>query len=234
MLPQGAYRSIVWGSDKTYLYSMHPDTYGKRELISMWGFTPAHSCWNYKGYEGKPIELVVFTKAEEVEVLVNGESIGRKKVTTDRPLPHSVRFDTVYSPGSVVAISYQDGKELSRDTLKTTGVPAGIKLLPERSEALADGHDLICVEIEIVDNEGNVVPDAEAALKAKVDGACVLAGFGSANPITEEDYTDTSTVTYRGRAMAILRAGYEAGSCCLKVEAEDLGAAEEEFEITCN
>ncbi len=234
VLPQGAYRSIVWGSDKTFLYSMHPDTYGKRELISMWGFTPAHSCWNYKGYEGKPIELVVFTKAEEVEVLVNGESIGRKKVTTDRPLPHSVRFDTVYSPGSVVAISYQDGKELSRDTLKTTGVPSGIKLLPERFKALADGHDLICVEIEIVDNEGNVVPDAEAALKAKVDGACVLAGFGSANPITEEDYTDTSTVTYRGRAMAILRAGYEAGSCCLKVEAEDLGAAEEEFEITCN
>nr|MCR5398081.1 DUF4982 domain-containing protein [Lachnospiraceae bacterium] len=234
MLPQGAYRSIVWGSDKTFLYSMHPDTYGKRELISMWGFTPALSCWNYKGYEGKPIELVVFTKAEEVEVLVNGDSIGRKKTLTDKPLPHSVRFDTVYSPGSVVAISYQDGKELSRDTLKTTGVPAGIKLLPERSEALADGHDFICVEIEIVDNEGNVVPDAEAALKAKVDGACALAGFGSANPITEEDYTDTSAVTYRGRAMAILRAGYEAGSCCLKVEAEDLGAAEEEFEITCN
>ncbi len=232
MCPQGAYRSIVWGSDKTYLYSMHPDTYGKRELISMWGFTPALSGWNYNGYEGKPVELIVFSKAEEVEVLVNNVSIGRKKISKDKPLPDSVRFDTVYEPGNVVAISYQDGREVSRDELETTKVPSAVRLVPEHKEAVADGHDLIYVGIEIVDSDGRVVPDAEIALKAEIDGPCILAGFGSANPITEEDYTDQNTVTFRGRALAILRTGYEEGECSLKVEAEEIGTEMEKFFVT--
>ncbi len=232
MLPQGAYRSVVWGSRKTYLYSMHPDTYGKTELVSMWGFPAVLPCWNYQGAEGAPVELVVFSGAEEVEVLINGKSIGRKRVSTEKPLPRSVRFDTVYQPGCVVAISYQDGKEISRDTLETTGAPLGVRLIPERSDALADGHDLIYVAVEIVDRDGQVVPDAEVALHAKVTGACTLAGFGSGNPVTEEDYTDSSAVTYRGRAMVILRSGYDEGKCSLSVTADGIGTTEAEF--TCS
>lgn len=229
MLPQGAYRSVVWGSRKTHLYSRHPDTYGKTELVSMWGFPALLSGWNYQGFEGSPVELVVFSAAEEVEVLINGESIGRKKVPAERPMPRSVCFDTVYRPGTVVAVSYQDGKEISRDMLETTGAPSGVRLVPDRSRILADGHDLIYVAIEIVDRDGRVVPDAKVALKAKTDGSCTLAGFGSGNPVTEEDYTDSSAVTYRGRAMAVLRSGYDAGSCRLTVIADGIGTAEEQF-----
>ena len=178
------------------------------------------------------MELVVFSGAEEVEVLINGKSIGRKRVSTEKPLPRSVRFDTVYQPGCVVAISYQDGKEISRDTLETTGAPLGVRLIPERSDALADGHDLIYVAVEIVDRDGQVVPDAEVALHAKVTGACTLAGFGSGNPVTEEDYTDSSAVTYRGRAMVILRSGYDEGKCSLSVTADGIGTTEAEF--TCS
>lgn len=228
MLPQGAYRSIVWGSKRTYLYSMHPMNFGKRELTSMWGFSAVLSCWNYESV-GAPIELVVFSGAEEVEVLVNGSSIGRKQVSKERPLPNSVRFETTYQPGRVVAISYQDGKEISRAELATTGAPAKLRLVPETTEACADGHDLIYVGIEIVDQEGRVVPDAEVKLEADVEGACVLAGFGSGNPITEEDYTDAFATTYRGRALAILRSGYEAGSCKLVVKAEGFDSMEEMF-----
>ena len=231
MLPQGAYRSIVWGSEKTYLYSMHPDTFGKRELTSMWGFPGVLSNWNYSGREGDGIELVVFSGAEEVEVLVNGESIGRKAVSKERPLPNSVRFNTVYQPGKVVAISYVGGKEVSRGELETTGAPAKIRVVPEEKQAKADGEGVIFVGIEIVDQEGHIVPDAKVSLRATVTGACTLAGFGSANPITEEDYTDAQATTFAGRAMVILRTGYQAGNCKLTVEAEGFEAAEEEFQI---
>lgn len=230
MLPQGAYRSIVWGSDQTYLYSMHPETYGKRELTSLWGFPAVFSCWNYENV-GVPIELVVFSKAEEVEVLVNGNSLGRKQVSKERPLPNSVRFEATYQPGKVVAISYQNGKEVSRAELSTTGAPAKLRLVPESMEACADGHDLIYALIEVVDQEGRVVPDAEVKLEADVTGACVLAGFGSANPITEEDYTDAFATTFRGRALAILRTGYEAGSCKLALKAEGFETVEETFGV---
>ncbi|MBQ8798081.1 MAG: DUF4982 domain-containing protein [Lachnospiraceae bacterium] len=220
MLPQGAYRSVVWGSDKTYLFSMHPDTFHKVEMITMWGFPAVVPNWNYRGYEGKPVELVVYSKAEEVEVFVNGKSMGRKPVSMDRPMPYSTRFETVYEPGKVEAVSFCGGKEVSRDVLVTAGEPAKIILLPEKSEMKADGHDLICVGIELRDKDGVVVPDASVPLNVKVDGCGALAGFGSANPVTDEDYTDEVTVSYRGRAMAVIRSGYEGGAVTVTVSAE--------------
>jgi len=231
ILPQGEYRSVVWGSDETYLYSKHPDTYGKVELMSMWGFPAVLSNWNYAGYEGKPVELVVYSRAEEVEVLVNGKSLGRKAVSKERPMPNSVSFETLYEPGKVEAISFCGGKEISRGELVTAGAPAKILLKPEKEEMKADGHDLIYVGIEIQDKDGNLVPDAEIALTAKAEGCAVLSGFGSGNPVTEEDYTDERAVSYRGRAMAILRSGYEKRSVCFTVSAEHLLTAELELQV---
>ncbi|MER2055525.1 MAG: glycoside hydrolase family 2 TIM barrel-domain containing protein, partial [Clostridia bacterium] len=224
--PQGDYRSVIWGNRETFLYSYPPEAYGKTELISPWGFPAVLSRWNYAGAEGKPLELVVFSGAEEVEVLVNGQSIGRKTVGRERPLPCSVRFETVYVPETVEAISYTDGQEVSRAVLKTPGPAAQIRLLPEKTTVKADGHDLIYVGIEIVDQNGVVCPDAAVPLTAEVSGMAALAGFGSGNPVTDEDYTDHCTVTFRGRAMAILRAGYEKGQIGLKVSGEGLPEAE--------
>ena len=226
MLPQGAYRNIVWGSGKTRVFSMHPDTFGKTEVMSMWGFPAVCESWTWPGYEGKPAELVIFSGAEEVEVWINGRSLGRKKVSTERPMPCSVRFETIYEPGVVEAAGYCGGKEISRDRLTTAGEPARIALVPEKTAMQADGHDLIYVGIEILDRNGVPVPDATAALKTETAGCASLAAFGSGNPVTEEDYTAPCTVTYRGRATAVLRAGYERGTVRLRVSAEGLPAAE--------
>ena len=231
-MPQGDYRSVVWGSEKTFLYSMHPDTYGKKEIVSMWGFPYVLSNWNYHGYEGAKTEMIVFSNADEVELLINNRSVGRKAVYMERPLPFSVRFDTVYEPGEAVAVSYRNGKEVSRDRLVTTGAPAKICLHPEKNKMLADGHDLIYVGISITDANGLTVPDAEIELEAKVSGEGYLAGFGSAAPITEENYTDEHATTYRGRAMVILRSGYTKGSCELSVSAAGFDMVTENFAVT--
>ena len=230
-LPQGAYRSVVWGNKETFLYSMHPDTFGKTELMSMWGFPAVLKNWNYAGYEDKKVELVVYSCAEEVEVLVNGESIGRKKICMDKPMPYSVRFETEYKPGKVEAVSFCDGKEISRDVLVTAEAPAEIRLTANKQEMKADGHDLIYVEIEILDANGNLVPDAELNLKAELTGDAVLAGFGSGNPITEDDYTDDMTASYRGRAMAILRSDYSKGEAQLVISSDTLKSETITFKI---
>ena len=229
--PQGDYRSVVWGNEETFLYSMHPDTFGKKEVVSMWGFPYVLRNWNYEGLEGHPTELVVFSKADEAEVFVNGKSIGRKPVSKERPFPYSVRFETTFQPGEVIAVSYQNGKEVSRATLVTTGSAQRIRLVPEKSVMAADGHDLIYVNIEITDRDGRVVPDAAVALRADVSGAGRLAGFGSANPITEEDYTDSETVSYHGQALLIMRAGYESGTCSVEICANGFEPVKAEFRI---
>ncbi|MBR4577176.1 MAG: DUF4982 domain-containing protein [Clostridia bacterium] len=226
MLPQGVYRSIVWGNPRTGLFSLPPETWHKTEIITMWGFPGVRAEWTYPGSEGKPVELVVFSGAEEVELLVNGRSAGRKKVCFEKPLPCSVRFETVYEPGTVEAVSYRNGKEVSRDRLTTAGEPAAIELIPEKKTMQADGHDLIYVQAVIRDRNGTVVPNALVRLTAEVTGCASLAAFGSGNPVTDENYTDCRTVSYRGRAMAILRSGKEKGPVCLRVTAEGLPAAE--------
>ncbi len=221
MMPQGAYRSVVWGDKKTHVFSYHPETFGKTEVMTMWGFPLVQDSWNYEGWEKKNIRLIVFSNAEEVELLVNGKSLGKRKVSMERPMPYSAIFDTVYEKGEVVAISYADGKEISRDSVKTTGKPCGIRLLPENKCLRANGHDLAYVGVEIIDQDGNVVPDAEIDLSAEVTGCVSLAGFGSANPRTEDNYTDGETKSFRGRAMAIIRSSFETGNATLTISAKE-------------
>jgi beta-galactosidase len=110
--------------------------------------------------------------------------------------------------------------------MKTAGRPVSIRLNAETKAMKADGASLCHVNAELVDENGNVVPDADVLLKAEVSGAAELLGFGSGNPITEENYSRGLFTSYLGRALAVLRAGYEAGDAKLTVSAEGLGKAE--------
>ena len=226
--PQGVYRRIVWGSQETAVFSYDPAVIGKVETLSSWGFPGVWPCWNWQGQEGKPVDLAVFSSAEEVELLVNGKSLGRKKAGEAQihNMPLTFLFRGEYQPGCVEAVSYTAGKEVSRTVLKTTGKPVAIRLTAETEALKADGASLCYVHAELVDAQGNVVPDADVPVKAEVKGAAELLGFGSGNPVTEENYTRGCFTSYHGKVLAVLRAGYEKGDVCLTVSAEGLGTAE--------
>ena len=228
ILPQGVYRRIVWGSRETAVFSYDPDVFGKVETLSLWGFPGVRACWNWKGREGKPVKIAVFSAAEETELFVNGVSQGRKKAgeALIHEMPQTFLFEAVYRPGTVEAVSYSDGKEVSRAVLKTAGTPVSLRLTAETENLQAGGASLCYVRAELVDSDGNTVPDADTLLTAEVGGAAELLGFGSGNPVTEENYTKGRFTSYRGKALAVLRAGTEAGEACLKVTAEGLGSAE--------
>ena len=225
--PQGIYRRIVWGSRETAVFSYDPAVIGKVETLTSWGFPGVWPRWNWQGQEGKPVDIAVFSSAEETELIVNGESIGRKKAGESliHNMPLTFLFRTEYRPGTVEAVSYTGGKEVSRTVLKTTGKPASIRLTAETEALKANGVSLCYVNAEVIDENGNVVPDADVLLKADVNGAATLQGFGSGNPVTDENYTKGRFTSYLGRALAVLRAGYEAGETCLTVSAEGLGTA---------
>nr|MCR5128772.1 DUF4982 domain-containing protein [Lachnospiraceae bacterium] len=239
LMPQGAYRSVVWGSTKTHLFSMHPESFGKIEMMTMWGFPGVRKSWNYAGWENHEVRLVVYSNAEEVEVFVNGRSLGRKQVCMERPMPNSVSFDTVYEPGKVETVSYTGGREVSRDCLVTAEQAAGLRLTVEKNRMKADGHDVSYVLVEVVDTHGNIVPDAELPLCAKVTGTngedasktAYLAGFGSGNPVTEDNYTDAETTSFHGCATAVFRSGYQAGTLMLEVTAEGLPPVSATIEV---
>ena len=228
LLPQGAYRSVVWGSDKTYLYSYDPSTYGKREILSSWGFPAVSKNWNFDVREGQMVEVLVFSQAEEVELVCNGQAVARKRVdgvTRSQEMPNAVLFELPYHPGILTAISYKDGQKVSEDYLESVGKAEGIQLTLESPETgmPADGHAVSYVRVEVVDGDGRLVPDAEVCLTARLDShdteetSAWLAGFGSGNPKTDENYTKGCFTTYKGKAMAVIRAGYVAGQATLRI-----------------
>lgn len=228
LLPQGVYRRIVWGSGQTGLFSYDPAVYGKEEWISDWGWPSVSACWNWNGKEGQPVKVVVYSAAEEVELWLNNKMIGRK--AAGKVNRYMAVFDTVYESGILEAVSYSHEEEISSCQLCTTGIPSSIRLMADQTLLPADGHGVSYVSIEVVDPNGQVVPDARIALQAEVTTAesenvrevGQLAGFGSSNPITTENYTSGQCVTYGGRAMAIIRSGYEPGTLLLKITADGL------------
>lgn len=228
LLPQGAMRKILWGSTETFAYCTDPAHYGKIELVSAWGWPDLSVNWNWPEYEGKPIAVTVYSAADTVELYLNGESVGKQ--AAGKANGYKAVFDITYHTGRLEAVSSSDGKEISRAVLESTGKPAALRLIPETTEIAADGSSLAYVSVEVVDEAGRLVTDAEVALKAEASGSGYLAGFGSAKPKTDENYTTGAFTTWRGRAMAVLRSGCEAGT--IKLSVSDGGSLTATTEIT--
>jgi beta-galactosidase len=137
-------------------------------------------------------------------------------------------FKVPYQPGVLRAIALQDGKEVASKQLSTTGKPAKIKLIADRSSIKGDRNDLSYVKIVVTDANGNVIPNADIPVKLTVSGDVEIAGSGSANPSDMESVNSPVCKTYRGEALAILRPlkNNKKGSIKLKVEAEGLSTGE--------
>lgn len=221
VLPQGAMRQILWGSEKTFVYCTDPAHYGKTELVSAWGWADLSANWHWPDAGGKHIQVTVYSAADTVQLYLNGELVGTQKA--GKVHEYKTVFDIVYAPGTLEAVSVDaNGTEISREKLVTCGAPAKLRLTPEKTELAADGCSLSYVAVDVLDADDQLVTDAAVKLQADVCGAGFLAGFGSANPKTDENYTTGTFTTYRGRVMAVIRSGYETGTITLKVEGEGL------------
>lgn len=235
MQPQGYYRKVVWGNNGTYLFSSDPKTYNLGENISFWGFDYIYPQWNYSGFEGSPVKVHVFSRAPYVELYLNKTLVGKMENGADTH--YKAIFDVQYEPGELLAISYDNnGREISRGMLYTTKAPKRIKLTADKTTLLADGLSMAFVKCEIIDEDGNSVYNAEVPMKAEIicnnpesgdviTDCAQLQGFGSGNPITDENYSRGSFKTYHGMCMAAIRSGYQKGTATLKISAPEYETA---------
>ena len=225
--PQGVYRSIVWGSGRTGLFSYDPAVFDRTEVLTKWGFPGVEACWNWEGREGEQVKVAVFSGAEEVRLFLNGVSLGRVRAGQSpvQGMPYTFLFETVYRPGTLEAVSCIGGAEVSRAVLATTGRPEKLRLVPETEAIKAEGTGLMYVRVLVTDGEGRVVPDARVKLTAAVTGDARLLGFGSGAPITEENYTSGVFTSCRGQALAVLRPAGGTGEAALTVTGEGIEGA---------
>lgn len=219
--PQLAYRKIAWGGDETYIASHNPANHGKHEILGRWAWPERENSWSWIGFEGRLVAVDVYSGADEVELVLNGNSLGRKPA--GRGNRFTARFELAYEPGVLEAIGYRRGSRVSSDRLVSAGAPAGIAIALDRRSLVSDGQSLAFATIEIVDGEGRRVPAAAMKARAAVKGEARLAAFGTGIPSTTENYTRGEFTSYKGRLLAVVRAGYEPGVAELGVSVEGLG-----------
>ncbi|MFI5897813.1 glycoside hydrolase family 2 TIM barrel-domain containing protein [Actinoplanes sp. NPDC051513] len=201
--PASYFRETVYGlRHEPYIAVFRPQRHGQRRLESQWAWSDAVAGWSWTVAPGSPVEVEVYSDADEVELLLNGVPVGRSPAGREHGF--RARFDTLYQPGELVAVAYRGGTEQARTSLRTAG-PARLAVEPDRSRLSADHRDLAHVAIELRDGDGNLVHDDDRQVTVDVSGAGVLQGLGAARPATEERFDANHCTTFDGRALAIIR-----------------------------
>ncbi|MEK3794429.1 glycoside hydrolase family 2 TIM barrel-domain containing protein [Paenibacillus sp. FSL R7-0204] len=222
--PQSYFRDIMWGNrNKPYIGVLPPELYGKQINHLPWGWEPVENHWSYPEYEGKPTSVNVYSDADEVELVINGISQGRKPAGAAVKLKTS--FDVIYSGGIIEAIAYIDGIESGRETLKTTGAPVAVRLTVDRENIKAEYGDLAYITAEVVDGNGDLISYAENDIYFNVSGTGDLIALGSGNPVTEESFTANHRQLFKGKVLAVIRSNGCAGEISVEVTTDGLTAA---------
>lgn len=209
----------VWGLLEAPAIAVRPLTQtGKRANKTPWRSTDAIASWAWKGAAGKA-RVEVYSADDEVELLLNGRSLGRKRAGAKRGFV--TRFSVPYVPGELVAIGFRGGLESGRSSIRSAGA-ATVQLRPE-SDQLVCPDDLAYVWVEIADQNGVVESMADDIVTISIEGPAMLMGFGSAAPITEEGFATDTASTHFGRALAILRATASTGTVTVTASSERHG-----------
>lgn len=222
--PVSYWREIIWGLRKEpYIAVQTPQHYGEQHNLSLWSMTDAIRSWNWSGYEEKPVRVEVYTPDEEAELYVNGELVERKTVGTKRKC--YVYFDTVYKPGKIEVITYSEGVEMARDSVKTAEAQMVLRVNADSNCIPADKSDICYVDVAVCDRKGVLNPDANVTVSINLEGPGKVLGFGSADPESTENYYDLNAVTYEGRLRAAVRGTGEKGLVCVTFSGENMETA---------
>lgn len=191
--------------------------------------------WNREA--GEKVSLYTYTNGDEVELFLNGKSLGVKKNSNDPKLRARIKWDNIaYAPGTLVAVTKKNGKVVARHQIETTGEAVALKLVPDVETWHADGKDLMHVRIYAVDKKGRRVlnvKDAKAfdKLTFQVKGDANIVAVDNGNIASDELHIGKTQLEktiqrnlFQGSALVILRAGDKPGKIELSVAGEKMKA----------
>ena len=175
--------------------------------------------WNRK--DGEKLSLYTYTNAEEVELKLNGKSLGVKKNSGNPKERNRIKWDNIeYKSGTLTAIARNGGKEVARYSLETTGEAVALKLIPDVQTWHADGKDLLHVRVIAVDKKGRRVLSAGENLRFSVTGNAEIVAVDNGNISSDELAVGTERSLFMGSALVILRAGASASNIILEVASD--------------
>jgi beta-galactosidase len=179
--------------------------------------------WNWQGKEGQNnIDVWCYSNCKQVELFLNGQSLGKKTMPRYAHLEWQVNYET----GTLNAKGYDDeGNVIAQNKVETTGEPAAIMLEPDRSSLIADGTDISLVTVKIVDDQGRTVPVTTNLVTFNVTGQGRLLGLGNGDPSCHEPDKGHQRSAFNGLCVAIVQSSGTRGAVTIEADSPGLKSA---------
>lgn len=231
--PQSYYRDALWKENQLSVFvkppvpsfTQNPD----REAWSKWHWADAVDEWNWKGHENEPMDVTVYSSCDQVELFLNGRSLGKKK--TGRSTEFMATWKVPYAAGELKATGFKGKKVIQSAVLKTAGTASRLRLSADRVQLLADNQDLSYITVECLDDNGNRDPNATPLLKFSITGDARIIGVGNADPMSTESYQQPQRKAWKGRTLVIVKAGKQPGAVTLTASGEGVKDASISIEV---
>ena len=222
--PRSYWHQSVW-SDKPMVHiAVLDDSRKDYPEKKMWDWPRMRSDWTFpESQTGKPLRLVTYSNCEEVELFLNGKSLGSKKPRDFKN--RTATWEVAYAPGKLKAVGKNKGKPAAEWELQTAGPPAKIALSADKAVLASDGEDVAHVEVRIEDARGVTVPDAALPLAFSVEGSAKLIGLDNGDLWNHESYKGSQMTSRWGRCLAIVQAGEAPGPTTVRVSTPGLPEA---------
>jgi beta-galactosidase len=222
--PQSYYRDALWKADQLAIVVTPPapsfDQNPDRMAWSKWHWLDAVADWNWAGHEGRPLEVTAYSSCDEVELLLDDVSLGRRN--TNRASEFKASWRVPYRSGTLKAVGYRSGRGVRTAVLRTAGAVSKLVAMADRDRLEASGQDLSYVTVELQDAGGARHPKAEHLLSFAIDGAGVIAAVGNANPMSVESYQRPERKAWQGRCLVIVRSARTPGDIRLTISSAGL------------
>ncbi len=223
--PQSYYRDILWEQGKKIFLAVHPPLpEGKTLKLSYWGWPDVWRDWNWEGLEGKIFKVDVYSACEQVELFLNGKSLGSQPSTVKERFITS--FEVPYEPGVLKAIGISGGQQVETDEIPTAGKPVQLRLTADRPHLSAGDGDLSFITVEVLDSQSYVHPSAQNEIFFTIQGEGSILAVGNSDPRSTERYTGNSRKAHRGRCMVVVKSNGGSGQIRLLAQADGLAEAE--------
>lgn len=214
------YQHVVWNESKAEMFVHTPVPAGKKEITSPWGFPDELKSWTWPGQEGQKLQVHVYTKCPIVKLELNGKMVGEQKVDPEKTI--TATFEVPYEAGKLTAHCFENGKEVASQTLNTVGKPTSIKLVADRSIIKANRNDLSYVAVEILDEQGNLVPNDDRLIHFNISGNAEIAGVGNGNPKDISSFQQPQKTTFLGKGLVIVRPKGNSGKILVTAKSDGL------------
>jgi beta-galactosidase len=219
--PISHYRSMLYNeNEKLYMAVHEPEPEPLEIKTTWWSVYPTWESWTWPGFEGKTIQVEVYSKYPKVRLYQDNKLVGEQVTTRDQQF--KATFSISYSTGLLKAVGVENDKEVESTILQTAGDAAKIKLTADRKEILTNGQDLSYITVEITDKDGITQPNAANRLQFKIDGPGVIAGVDNANIKDTDPYVGNDRKAWKGRVLVVIKSTHDVGDIKLSVTSNGL------------